>query len=123
MKKLITLGIVLLAICISMALITNARAECPPGFFIADHQPNASWYNIDIDGTITNRVAHTVDAQTNKDCLYDVNNLGPGQHILKAQVCYQCTGALVDPDCEWCGDWSDITAVKPDAASGLSFQW
>lgn len=98
-------------------------AECPVGYFVADHQPNASWYNIDVDGTIQYRVAHTVDTATNKDCLVDVNTLAEGSHTLKAQVCYQCTGTNVDPDCEWCGDWSEITAVKPGAASGLSFQW
>lgn len=120
--KLLAVSMIFLLIA-SVLVAVNVNAECPVGYFTADTNPNASWYNVDVDGTVTMRVAHTVDTATQKDCLMDVNSLGQGQHILKAQVCYQCTGANADPDCEWCGDWSDITAVKPGAASGLSFQW
>jgi hypothetical protein len=122
LKFLITLNVILLVL-VAILIPGYAAAECPAGYFVADHQPNASWYNIDVDGTIQYRVAHTVDTATNKDCLVDVNTLAEGPHTLKAQVCFQCTGTNVDPDCEWCGEWSDITAVKPGAASGLSFQW
>jgi hypothetical protein len=100
-----------------------AIAECPAGYFIADGQQGAAWYNIEIDGTLYEKVAHTYDATTGKDCLYDVTGLGAGQHVLRAQPCYQCSGAAADADCQWCADWTEITAVKPEVAGGLSFQW